>query len=44
MNQPLAECLAEVCIKKPLDPIEYIALWLYKYEKRQKQEALVIKI
>ena len=41
MKEPLAECLAEVCFKKPLDPIEYIALWLYKYDKKIKQDSVV---
>ena len=27
----MADCLVEVVQKKPWDPIEYIAMWLYKY-------------
>jgi len=33
----LSACLAEVVEKKPLDPIEYIAHWIYKYRETQKR-------
>lgn len=41
----LVQCLAEVCLKRPADPIEYIALWLQKhnqnvlYDKQVEDEA-----
>ena len=31
MGDILADCLVEVSQKKPWDPIEFIAMWLYKY-------------
>ena len=33
---PLALALAEVCEKRPVDPIEYISFWLTKYVENQK--------
>ena len=27
----LSQCLAEVVMKRPYDPIEFIAYWLYKH-------------
>lgn len=31
VGKALSEGLAEICLKKPTDPIEYLALWLRKY-------------
>ena len=37
----LTRCLAEVSEKRPRDPIEYIAQWLYKHIENQKHYAEV---
>lgn len=34
----LSACLAEVCQKRPTDPIEYIAYWLYKHVENVQTE------
>jgi len=37
----LSSCLAEVCEKRPSDPIEYIAHWLYKHVENVAAEKQV---
>ena len=37
----LTHCLTEVSEKRPRDPVEYIAQWLYKYIENQKHAAAV---
>jgi len=40
----LSECLADVCMKRPVDPIEYIAHWLYKHIENVSTKNQVIRI
>jgi len=37
----LVECLAEVCQKRPVDPVEYIAFWLRKRMETIEKKAQV---
>ena len=35
---PLTKALAEIVLKQPADPIEYLALWLYNFSGVTKQQ------
>ena len=37
----LTACLCEVSEKRPMDPIEYMAQWLYKYLENIKEKERV---
>lgn len=39
LGQPLILGLAQICLKKPKDPIEFLAHWLYRYRETQLAEA-----
>lgn len=41
LGKCLSDCLTEVSEKRPLDPIEYIAQWLYKHIDNIKNEKQV---
>ncbi|XP_046863884.1 DPY30 domain-containing protein 1-like [Xenia sp. Carnegie-2017] len=48
VGKALSEGLAEICLKKPTDPIEYLALWLRKYVEngvydfKQREESMLL--
>ena len=35
VGRALSQGLAEVCLKRPLDPVEYLAFWLRKYVENE---------
>ncbi|GAB1597819.1 uncharacterized protein LOC115218250 [Argonauta hians] len=35
VGTPLTKAIAEIVMKQPLDPIDYLARWLYKYKENQ---------
>ncbi|XP_014772839.1 reticulocyte-binding protein homolog 2a [Octopus bimaculoides] len=37
LGVPLTKALTEIILKQPLDPIEYLARWLYKYKENQSE-------
>ena len=41
IGEPITEALTEAALKRPSDPIEYIALWLLKYKENQDQIRVV---
>ncbi|KAK2169909.1 hypothetical protein LSH36_6g14005 [Paralvinella palmiformis] len=49
LGKCLSDCLTEVSEKRPLDPIEYIAQWLYKHidniknEKQEEEDKIKLK-
>lgn len=44
VGEPLARCLADVVLHRPRDPIEYIALWLYKHAANVQNELQVCTV
>ena len=41
VGKALSEGLAEVCLKRPVDPVEYLAFWLRKYVENEAYNAKV---
>ena len=41
VGAPITEALTEVALKRPADPIEYIALWLLKYKENELKKTAV---
>ena len=38
LGEALGRGLAEICVQRPNDPIEYLALWLKKYSDNMRQQ------
>jgi len=38
IGKPLVKAVAEVCEKRPADPIEYIASFLHKYREQSQPD------
>ena len=43
LGSALQKALAEICERRPWDPIEYLALWLRKYAQNMKRQQQVCK-
>ena len=41
VGKALSEGLAEICLKRPVDPVEYLAFWLRKYVENEAYNAKV---
>ena len=42
VGKALSEGLAEVCLKRPVDPVEYLACWLRKYVENEAHNEKVL--
>ena len=42
MGMALTMALADIAERRPLDPIEYLAQWLYKYQETMEHNKKVI--
>lgn len=45
VGKALSEGLAEVCLKRPVDPVEFLGFWLRKYveNKAYDEKVCVLK-
>ena len=41
LGKILPACIAEICEKRPLDPIEYMAQWIYKHRENELHQKKV---
>ena len=44
LGEVLSRCLADVMEYRPVDPIEYMAQWIYRYIDNKKREEQVSEI